>query len=649
MVRRPYVSAALLLGCGLAAGPAHAQGKVVTFGKDVLPVFQKKCASCHGSDNKAGLKVDSFEGIQNGSMNGQVIQPGNPDQSKLYQMVLSKKMPPGNPKLTPAELAAVRSWILAGAKSDQDGKGAAAAEKPLAIAEPKDGAEVKEKVRIAVPLESVPPEGFVAVYIDGRFKIALAPPSPEDLEDMEKKAKEQKKPMDRSVSYTWDTKQLLAEDRSLTAEDRVVKDGDHVIEIRSYKSDGQEAERSRLMVKVKNSIERATNAPVRLWYNNGPVGKQYVMEHTVDLTATAGQSGFGGARIGGQPVTSGGGGDKITHFETTKYLVSLEDLMPATSIGFWRERRESPILITVNGVKQIVRLDTTSRYYSMTRRGEVVRSKVMERESRVPIINPIDLPGRPQRANEPFTTNLRINLGAYIPGSLNIDRVEATIQGMEWQHGEECAKIVLNFLAGNAKVNIKSVNISDAAFEIEQGTTTVWFSERTNRVIKAETELTGNLVVDASQASGGGAGGYPGGGGEFGPGGELPGGYPGGGAGGYPGGGGFGAPFGGGGYPGGAAGGYPGGGAGGYPGGGGFGAPFGGGGYPGGAAGGYPGGSGGYPGSSGGYPGMGGGFPGMGGSGGGTGITQTKKRYFVRLKVKTELADETPESRVASK
>lgn len=648
MVRRRYTQGALVLGLGLTAVPAWAQGNAVTFGKNVLPVFQKKCANCHGAGDSAGLKVNNYDALMQGSKNGPVVTPGNPDQSKLFQMVATRKMPPSGQKLTAAELSSVRAWILAGAKNEE-GPAATGAEKPLTVVEPKDGAQVKEKVRISVPRNAIPAEGFVAIYIDGRFRLALAPPSPEEI--AEKKMKE-----DAPVSYVWDTKAPLAEDRTLAAEDRVVQDGPHLIEIRSYNAAGEEAEKASITVNVKNALEPAANKPIRLWYNNGPVGKQFVIEHTVDFTATAGQSGFGGGSggaFGSAGTSEGGGGDRITHLETTKYLVSLEDLMNATGVGFWRERRESPIVITVNGTKQIVRLDTTSRYYSMTRRGTVVRSKAMERESRVPIINPIDLPGRPHRMNEPFTSNVRIHLGAYIPGSLDIQRVNATIQGMEWQHGEECAKIVLTYAAGNSKLNISSVNISNAAFEIEQGTTTVWFSERTNRVIRAETELTGNLVVDISQAGSsvaGGGGGYPGGG-DFSVGG---GGYPGGG-GGYPGGS-FGAPLAAGGYPGGG-GGYPGGG-GGYPGGGGsipsFGRPFGGGGYPGGG-GGYPGGGGGYPGGGGGYPGMGGGFPGAGGYPGGgagrgsTGIAPTNKRYFVRLKVKSQVSTEESPRSVATR
>jgi hypothetical protein len=634
---------AAVLGIGLAglATPAFAQvGKNVSFSKDVLPIFQRRCQSCHGIGNSAGLKLDSFETVSLGATSGAVIQPGAPDQSKLYTAVSSNRMPPANPKLTTAEKAIIRAWIFQGAKNEAENP-TAGAEKPLEIVEPKDGAQVREKVPIKIARNSVPPEGFVAIYIDGRFKMALAPPTLEELE-------EKKLPATEPVTYVWDTKLPISTDSSLLPEDRIAKDGPHLIEIRSYRADGEEVERARSQVTLKNGVDAATNKPIRLWYNNAPVGKGYLLEHLVDLEATAtqgggGRGGFGGG-FGAPAAGAAGGPEKMTHVETTKYLVSLEDLMPATGLGFWRERRESPIVITVNGTKQIVRLDNSSRYYSLTRTGDVLRSKVMERENRAPILNPLDLPGRPHRMNETFTTNMRLHLGAYIPGALNVERVEATIEGMEWQHGEECARIRVTFLAGNSKLNIKSLNISDAAFEVEQGSTVVWFSEKTNRVMRAETELTGNLVVDVAQLGGGG--GLSGAGGDFGVGGSESPGYPGapggfGSPGGYPGApGGFGAPL----SPG-AAPGAPGG----------FGAPLSPGAAPGAPAGaggssfgahfgGAPAGYGsppagyGAPGASGGYPGAPGGFGSPGG--GGSGVAVTTKRYFVKLKLKTQVLEE---------
>ena len=163
----------------------------------------------------------------------------------------------------------------------------------------------------------------------------------------------------------------------------------------------------------------------------------------------------------------------------------------------------------------------------------------MERENREPIINPIDLPGGPRRMNETFTTDLRVNLGAYIPAVLDLNKIEANIEGLEWQFWSLCVRIPPTDPAGNTKVDINSLNIQQADLEVQNGTSTIWFSTTTNRVLKAKHEINGSLTVDVSQLGGGGTGlaGRPGWGNAA-PGG-LPG-YPGGGMngpGGFPGGG----------------------------------------------------------------------------------------------------------------
>src|SRR5215470_705989 len=48
-------------------------------------------------------------------------------------------------------------------------------EAPFTIRKPPDGATVREKVRIEVPLASIPEGAYVAYAIDGQFRIALAP------------------------------------------------------------------------------------------------------------------------------------------------------------------------------------------------------------------------------------------------------------------------------------------------------------------------------------------------------------------------------------------------------------------------------------------------------------------------------------------
>ena len=680
MTHPGYRSFFLAAGTLLFAAPAFAQAeREISFNNDVMPVFRKRCQTCHGVDDKGGLRLDTFENVASiGGSSGAVVVPKDPNASNLIARIEGIKkpqMPLGGPPLTRAEKMLIFRWIQQGARDD--GAGApkvSGAEKPLEITTPKQGSTVREKVKIVIPRASIPPEGFVAIRIDGEFRVALAPPSVEELE-------EKKLPLDSPLTYIWDTQApIAAGDSTRTAEEQYANEGAHVIEVISYNSLGSMAEKVATQITLKNKPDVPANKPVWLRYSGAP-GRQYTMEHVVDLTAEAGER--APADISQSAAQGGAGGNKITHQETTRYLVSLEDIVAANGTGFWRERRESPLTIVVNNLKQIVRFDSSSRYFAMDRTGRARLTKVMEREGRTPVINPITLPGRPQRMNEPFTTDLRVHLGAYIPAFLEIERVQAQMEGVEWQQGEQCVKIVLTYLSGKAKVDINSSNIRGADLSITQGTSTVWFSEGTGRVIKAKHDITGNLVVDTAQAGGGmggGMGGFPGmggPGGEMGPG--MDGGPPGGmGMGGYGammgGRGGPGGAMGGGGYPGMAGGagfGAPFGGAGAGGPGAGFGSPFGGAGGAG--RGGYPGMGGGMGAMGPGMPGMGGMGPGMGamgpgmgamgpgmgamgpgmggfgGEGGGTGITgSTTKNYHVTLKVTSTVLKDQPAAKAVA-
>ncbi len=93
-------------------------GQAPRFETDVLPLFQAKCLRCHGEKSKkAELDLRTRAGILKGSESGPVVQPGKPEESPLYEMVHSGKMPPGkNNKLNPTEVETIRRWIAAGAR-----------------------------------------------------------------------------------------------------------------------------------------------------------------------------------------------------------------------------------------------------------------------------------------------------------------------------------------------------------------------------------------------------------------------------------------------------------------------------------------------------------------------------------------------------
>lgn len=88
-------------------------------------IFGKYCLDCHASKDPEGdLVLESFNTVMKGGEIGPAVLPGKSSQSLLVQMVegrfekegKKKIMPPGKrAKLTPAEIATLKSWIDAGA------------------------------------------------------------------------------------------------------------------------------------------------------------------------------------------------------------------------------------------------------------------------------------------------------------------------------------------------------------------------------------------------------------------------------------------------------------------------------------------------------------------------------------------------------
>jgi mono/diheme cytochrome c family protein len=88
----------------------------VSFKDNVLPIFEQHCAECHGDEkSEEGLKLIRYRTVIGGSQNGPVVEPGDPDNSYLVEMVVSGKMPKEGDPLTAAEIEIIKAWITAGA------------------------------------------------------------------------------------------------------------------------------------------------------------------------------------------------------------------------------------------------------------------------------------------------------------------------------------------------------------------------------------------------------------------------------------------------------------------------------------------------------------------------------------------------------
>lgn len=127
MVPAGHLGGSITHGSDFLTAPLHPPaakpqptGNVYT--DTIAPLLQRTCTNCHKPGKTKGeLLLTTPDGIRKGGENGAVLVPGKPDESPLYtrcQLPIDADdhMPPeGKPQPTAEELAALRSWIAAGA------------------------------------------------------------------------------------------------------------------------------------------------------------------------------------------------------------------------------------------------------------------------------------------------------------------------------------------------------------------------------------------------------------------------------------------------------------------------------------------------------------------------------------------------------
>ena len=100
----------------LSAFCAGGSDEVPDFTRDVWPLLQARCFSCHDQqDHNGGLNLES--GLLRGGESGPVIVAGQPDQSLLLRLVSEGVMPPEkSDRLSGPEVSLLQRWIAGGAR-----------------------------------------------------------------------------------------------------------------------------------------------------------------------------------------------------------------------------------------------------------------------------------------------------------------------------------------------------------------------------------------------------------------------------------------------------------------------------------------------------------------------------------------------------
>lgn len=108
----------------------------VSFQKDVNPILQANCLSCHDGKGEgieaSGFSVQSYDDLMKGTKYGQVVVPGDSLSSSLYRLIDHQadpkiQMPPHHDETVAAgkmnslsgeQINIIKSWIDQGAKNN---------------------------------------------------------------------------------------------------------------------------------------------------------------------------------------------------------------------------------------------------------------------------------------------------------------------------------------------------------------------------------------------------------------------------------------------------------------------------------------------------------------------------------------------------
>lgn len=95
----------------------------------IQPIFENKCYTCHNKrKKKGGLRLDEPSYILKGGKDGEVIKPGNADESDMIKRILLPRndedhMPPKEkPQLKENEIEILHWWVSTGATFDKKTK-----------------------------------------------------------------------------------------------------------------------------------------------------------------------------------------------------------------------------------------------------------------------------------------------------------------------------------------------------------------------------------------------------------------------------------------------------------------------------------------------------------------------------------------------
>jgi len=387
---------------------------------------------------------------------------------------------------------------------------AAIAQAPFTISRPADGARVRETVKLLIPKNSVPPNGYIGIFIGGKFVEATVPPLD---------------PTKKYYEYDLDTKGKGIPDGKLTLEAVLYVD---------YNSSARIVDRTSVEVTVQNTAaSRIPEDGLLLRYKWTP-GTQTVYDETVRQIIDVGDEKK--VKLGARPD------EQSTVDERIRMLYATDNAYSDGS-GLVRmqalpeKKKDSAFIKTVQDPagRRFQDYEMHPIYMRLSGTG-------LEIWGSIPFALPIEgSAGQEARldlfADDPLPTlpAKRIKIGSSWParfqmGLDNLDNMytrnsevvhipaRGEFVGVEWEMGHPCAKIV-NTIAVGTKIPETGPGLDGPAgqdpaakplggrsIELKE---TIWFALDRRQIVKIVRTRTMDEQVTTPQGGGNNPGGPP--------------------------------------------------------------------------------------------------------------------------------------------
>jgi hypothetical protein len=341
------------------------------------------------------------------------------------------------------------------------------AQKNVEIARPLDGSIVREVVRILVPIDSVPEDGFITCSIDGKFQCATAAKS----EDGE------------YYVFKWDTKASDPEQKISPAQD-----GRHTITVQAYDAAGRRVGNPKeiTVIVANNAAKFMPSQGLKLRYNQ-KIGHtcRYEFKYTLNLKSVQGSTSVAGTI--GQAIEGAAG----------KVKRSIEDAMSSGTV-LVRQKLEGVLQAYHQGqAVPMVWLTTRALYDIEDSTGRVLYVMRSASPGFAIGVNLPNLPAQHVRIGDVWYQRDLIFRDVLTGSGVEANTVN-TLEGLEWHNGQPCAKIKSTF-SGSMKIPFSKF-FTDPV-EVISGETTTYFGFLVGEVVSSVTKALIRTRVPSSVVS----------------------------------------------------------------------------------------------------------------------------------------------------